>query len=233
MIGNKHLLALIPARGGSKRLPKKNSLSFSGKPLIAWSIEAGLKSKYVDEVIVSTDDIEIAEISKKYGATVPFMRPIELASDTSSTIDVVRHAIEYCNHNVGKFDYIVVLQPTSPLRTEKDIDASVEMLSNNQANGIIGVTEIEHPVEWINVLPDDLSMDNFFLNNNDNKRSQDFPVRYRVNGAIYLGKIKEILESNSFLDAGKVYAHIMDKASSVDIDCKLDFDYAEFIKNAG
>ena len=120
---NKTFLAIIPARGGSKRLPRKNVLDLCGKPLIAYSIEAGLKSKYISKVIVTSDDEEILSISKKYGSGI-IVRPEELSSDAATTFDAVKHTID----NVEKFDYVVLVQPTSPLRSEKHLDEAIELL---------------------------------------------------------------------------------------------------------
>ena len=128
MIGNKKLLAVIPARGGSKRLPRKNILDLSGKPMISWTIDAALGSKYIDRIVVSTDDQEIAKISKDCGADIPFIRPLELATDYATSIDVVLNLIESLERNNEYYDYIMLLQPTSPLRSTKNINESVELL---------------------------------------------------------------------------------------------------------
>ena len=231
MINNKRLLALIPARSGSKRLPHKNSLNLGGKPLIAWSIDAGLQSKYVDRVVVSTDSNAIAAMAKQYGADIPFIRPEVLASDTATTIDVVRHAISMLEKENDFYDYILLLQPTSPLRNTKHIDEAVELLISKPAHGIIGVTEVEHPVEWINTLPMDNSMEDFLKTEYRDIRSQDFPVRYRINGAIYLSKIENVLSEGSLFLSKKCYAYIMPRSVSLDIDSNLDFKVAESILN--
>ena len=227
MIDNKRLLALIPARSGSKRLPHKNSLMFGGKPLIAWSIDAGIHSKYVDRVVVSTDCNVIASIARQYGADTPFMRPEILSTDTASTFDVVHHAIEMLEEEEDFYDYILLLQPTSPLRNNKHIDEAVELLISKSAYGIIGVTEMEHPVEWINTLPSDASMEDFIPTEHREIRSQDFPMRYRLNGAIYLSRIKNVLSEGSLFLNKKCYAYIMPRLVSLDIDSDLDFKLAE------
>ncbi|MBC8555357.1 MAG: acylneuraminate cytidylyltransferase family protein, partial [Candidatus Brocadiales bacterium] len=144
MINNKRILAIIPARGGSKRLPRKNILDLAGKPPIAWSIEAALGSKYIDRVIVSTDDEEIAGISRKYGADVPFMRPNKLATDESSSVDVVLHVINTLKEKGRESEYIMLLQPTSPLRTMENIDEAVELLQSSSSDAVISVCEAEH-----------------------------------------------------------------------------------------
>ena len=227
MIGSGRLLALIAARGGSKRLPRKNVLKLAGKSLIAWSIEAGLRSKYVDRVIVSTDDEEIAEISKYYGADVPFMRPMELSRDTTSSMDVILHSIRTLEKNGDRYEYLLLLQPTSPLRTEHHIDEAVKFLAEKAADGVIGVAEMEHPIEWANKLPENLSMDGFISEENQGKPYQDFPQRYRINGAIYLYKVSAIMMGDGvFLKEG-AYAYKMDQMDSIDIDTQDDFLIAE------
>ena len=133
MYKNRKFLAIIPARGGSKGLPNKNIKNLCGKPLIAWSIEAGLKSKYIDEVMVSTDYKNIAYIAKKYGANVPFLRPSDLASDTATTFDTVIHTINFYRKIFKKkYDYIVLLEPTSPLRNDCDIDNMIKKVIKNE-----------------------------------------------------------------------------------------------------
>jgi CMP-N-acetylneuraminic acid synthetase len=155
MIINKNLLAIIPARGGSKRLPRKNILDLVEKPLISWTIEAALGSKYIDRTIVSTDSQEIADISKKYGADVPFMRSIDLANDESTSIDVVLNLLKKLEEVGELYDYIILLQPTSPLRTTQHIDESVELLQLTNSDAVISVCEAEHSPLWCNVIPDD------------------------------------------------------------------------------
>ena len=227
MIGRGRLLALITARGGSKRLPRKNVLKLAGKPLIAWSIEAGLRSKYVDRVIVSTDDEEIAEMSRYYGADVPFIRPMELSNDMASSTDVIRHSIRTLKKKEDHYEYLLLLQPTSPLRTERHIDEAVKLLIKKDADGVIGVTETEHPIEWMNKLPENLSMDGFVSEENQGRPYQDFPQRYRINGAIYLYKVSDIMvEDGTFFKEGS-YAYKMDQMDSIDIDTQEDFLIAE------
>ena len=132
MYKNKTILGIIPARGGSKGLPGKNILDIAGKPLIVWTIERAINSKYLDRVIVSTDDSEIAEISKKYGAEVPFTRPEELAEDTTPMMDVIFHALDFFKSKNMAFDYIALFEPTSPLRKINDIDNAIKQLIDNE-----------------------------------------------------------------------------------------------------
>ena len=193
MYKNKTFLAIIPARGGSKRLPRKNVLDLNGKPLIAYSIEAGLKSKYIDKVIVTSDDDEILTISERYGADT-IKRPDELASDTATTFDAIKHAMENCE----RYDYIILLQPTSPLRNEKHIDEAIELLESKNADAVVSVCEMDHSPLWSNTLNDSLSMSDFLKDEVVNKRSQDLEKYYRLNGAIYICNIKKFLKEESF-----------------------------------
>ncbi|MCG3686701.1 acylneuraminate cytidylyltransferase family protein [Aliarcobacter butzleri] len=223
---NKYL-AIIPARGGSKRVPRKNVLDLCGKPLIAYSIEAGLKSKYIDKVVVSSDDEEILQISKKFEAET-IKRPNELASDTATTFDAIKHTIE----NLEKYEYIVLLQPTSPLRNSKHIDKAIEFLEEKKANAVISVCEMDHSPLWSNTLDDTLSMNNFLKDEVLNKRSQDLEKYYRLNGAIYICKTELLLKEKSFFLKENIFAYIMDRKSSVDIDENIDFQIARIlIKN--
>jgi CMP-N-acetylneuraminic acid synthetase len=226
MIGNKRLLAIIPARGGSKRLPRKNILNLSGKPLIAWTIEAALGSKYVDHVVVSTEDNQIAAVSKKYGADVPYMRPDNLATDESASIDAVLHTIEYLEE-IGEFyNYIILLQPTSPLRTTQNINESIELLQDRKCDAVISVCEAEHSPLWCNTIPSDDDLSNFLDSSVLNKRSQDLKQYYRLNGAIYLCNTNRLKDEKTFFLKSNCIAYNMKQEKSVDIDSKSDFIYA-------
>ncbi len=223
---DKTFLAIIPARGGSKRLPKKNLLNLCGRPLIAWSIEAGIESRYIDRIIVSSDSNKILEIARRYDGVLALKRPEELATDTAKTIDAIKHAIE---HTSQQFDFTILLQPTSPLRTGRHIDAAIEFLDEKKADSVISVCEMEHPPQWSNTLPQDLSMKNFLKEEIKHKRSQDLPKYYRLNGAIYICRTQRLLEENSFFIRDNIFAFIMDKESSIDIDDEFDFKLAECI----
>ena len=229
MIDNKRILAIIPARGGSKRLPRKNILNLAGKPLIAWSIESALASKYIDRVIVSSDDDEIAAISEKYGADVPFMRPADLATDESTSIDVVLYTIEALRGIDEQYDYVILLQPTSPLRQAKHIDDSISQMINKGSDAIISVCESEHHPLWNNTLDSDMSMDNFLEVSIRNKRSQDLEKQYRINGSIYISSIEKLKKENSFFLRKNCSAYIMNQDVSIDIDKKIDLDLASLI----
>jgi len=223
MICNKKLLAIIPARGGSKRLPRKNILNLAGKPLIAWTIESALNSKYIDRVIVSTDDNEIATISKKYGADIPFMRPNDIATDESTSIDVVLHSVNYFEKVGNHYDYIILLQPTSPLRTVQNIDNSIELLQAKRVDAVISVCEAEHSPLWCNKIPKDGDMSNFIDESIINKRNQDIDKYYRLNGSIYLCSTERLQKEKTFFLKDNCVAYKMKPEQSVDIDSKSDF----------
>lgn len=224
MHSNKTFLAVIPARGGSKRLPRKNVLDLAGKPLIAWTIEAALGSTYIDAAVVSSDDAEILSIAHRYGAKT-LQRPDELATDTATSFDALKHAIEHSN----PCDYVVLLQPTSPLRAAKHIDEAIELLISKNADAIVSVCETDHSPLWSNTLPQSGSMENFLRDEVKNKRSQELEKYYRLNGAIYICKTDILLEQKTFFLEKNVFAYIMDRKSSVDIDESEDLLLAEIL----
>jgi N-acylneuraminate cytidylyltransferase/CMP-N,N'-diacetyllegionaminic acid synthase len=225
MINNKKVLAIIPARGGSKGLPGKNIKSLYGKPLIAWTIEEAKKSNYIDKILVSSDDKEIIEIAKKYRAEVPFVRPKELASNTAKGIDVIKHAINYFKE---EFKIIILLQPTSPLRTVKDIEKAFNEFEREKVKAVVSVCELEHPLQWTGTLPANLNMKNFIRNSIKNTNRQELEIYYRLNGAIYISEINYLKENNGFLGS-ETYAFLMNRENSVDIDDIIDFKLAEIL----
>ncbi len=228
MYKDKTFLAIIPARGGSKRLPRKNILDLAGKPLIAWSIEAGLNSQYLDKVIVSSDDDEILNVAKKYGSDI-IKRPDLLASDTATSFDTIEHTIK----NLKSYDYTILFQPTSPLRTSRHLDEAIELMMSKNTDAVISVTEMDHSPLWSNTLPDDGSMSGFLKDEVLGKRSQDLPTYHRLNGAIYICKTERLLAEGSFFIKDSIYAYIMDRESSVDIDEAIDFKFAELLISGG
>ena len=220
-------LAIIPARGGSKRLPNKNILDLNGKPLIAWSIEAAKKSKRIDDIVVTSDSEKILDIAKKYNVKA-IKRPDYLANDTATTFDAIKHTIENIEEN---YKYIVLLQPTSPLRNAKHIDEAIELLEQKRADAVVSVCEMDHSPLWSNTLPENLDMSGFLRNEIKNKRSQDLPIYYRLNGAIYICKTDRLLQEKSFFINDNIFAYVMDRKSSVDIDDEIDFKIAEVLLN--
>lgn len=229
MLKKKRVLALIPARGGSKRLPRKNILPLNGVPLIAWTIKAAQNSNYIDETIVSTDDDELAEVAKNMGASVPFKRPDHLASDNATSHSVIEHCLEYCKSEGENFDILVLLQPTSPLRSAVHIDAAIEVYLDKHARSVISVCECDHSPLWSNILPDTCSMDNFLNKELLGIRSQDLPKYFRINGAIYICDIPKYISSGGNFYESESFAYIMDAQSSIDIDTDIDFKLADLI----
>ena len=217
-------LAIIPARGGSKRLPRKNILDLNGKPLIAYSIEASQKSKYITKTIVTSDDDEILNVASKYGCDT-IKRPSELSSDTSTSFDAIEHTII---NQKESYDYIVLLQPTSPLRTSKHVDEAIELLFEKKGNAVISICEVEHPVQWNMKLGNDLDMSNFVKKINIS-RSQDQDKHYRLNGAIYISNSNMLLNEKTFFLEKNIFSFIMDRKDSIDIDEKLDFIFAQVL----
>ena len=225
MINGKSVLAIIPARGGSKGMPKKNIMPLLNKPLIVWTIEQALKSKYIDRVIVSTDNPAIAKISRKHGADVPFMRPDNLATDKAKSIGAVFHALLSLPE---KYDYVVLLQPTSPLRTADDIDACVKLCAGKRINSCVSVTESEKNPYWMYSLNKNGRTRRLIQTEKQIDRRQDLPKVYALNGAIYVAQVDWLLNNKAFV-TDETYAYIMPAERSVDIDNDLDFKFAEFL----
>lgn len=219
------MLAIIPARSGSKGLKDKNIKNLCGKPLIGWTIEAAIQSKCFDEVMVSTDSEYYAEIAKLYGAKVPFLRSREMSSDEASTWDAVREVIKMYRVLGKEFDSICLLQPTSPLREVDDIVAGVKLFQEKKAKSVIGVCRLEHAIDICNTLNENLSMNGFFDSNKSGRR-QDMDAYFRINGALYIQAVSELM-SHKNLYGDKSYAYIMNKVSSIDIDDEIDFIQAE------
>lgn len=224
MISQNSYLAIVPARGGSKRLPHKNKLPLMGKPAFAWSVEAAIASSYINHVVVSSDDEEILDLARGYGVET-VTRPHELASDTATTSSVVEHVLKQCE----QYSHIVLLQPTSPLRTTEHIDGAIELLVDKSADAVISVCEADHNPLWANTLDDSFSMANFLSSSIKNKRSQDLDRFYRINGAIYICEKNRFRNANSLFIDSNIYAYVMNRECSVDIDTAIDFQLAELI----
>ncbi|HDI5886803.1 TPA: acylneuraminate cytidylyltransferase family protein, partial [Escherichia coli] len=208
------ILAIIPARANSKRLPNKNILKLAGKPLIKWTIDSALQCNDISKVMVSTDSPKIAELATQFGADVPYLRCAELSGDTASSYDVVIDAISYYRKTGKEFKDILLLQPTSPLRDVKDINNAISLYRKRDANAVVSVVECEHSPLWCNTLPDSLRMDNFINDEIKKTRSQDLPKYYQINGAIYLIKTESLLREKTFIPK-KTFALIMSKKNSV------------------
>ena len=216
-------LGLIPARGGSKGITRKNVREIAGKPLIAWTINAALSSRFIDSVVVSTDDSEIAEASLRYGAKVPFRRPAELSTDSTAGIEPVLHALGL----FPEFDVVVLLQPTSPLRRTEDIDNCIEILIKNDAEAVVSVTETKNHPAWSFNLDSTGCLEPFAQVGQVTRRQDLRPV-YSLNGAVYVSRVSFLKNQGSFMGK-KTLPYIMPAERSVDIDDMLDFRTAEML----
>ena len=223
MIGSRKVIAVVPARGGSKRLPGKNTRSLGGVPLIIHSIEAAQHCAAIDKIIVSTDSKEIANVTINSGVEVD-MRSHELSSDTATTIDVIKDLLK----RLDEFDIVVTLQPTSPLRTSEDIQNCLDMFETREADAVISVCKAEHPPQWTNTIGKNGEMDKFISKQIKNKRSQDLGDYYCLNGAVYCHCVAKLMKSDIFLFQRNSFAYVMPSNRSVDIDTREDFELAEF-----
>ena len=220
------MLAIIPARGGSKGLPQKNIRILNGKPLIAYTIEQALLSKEIDRVIVSTDNEEIACVAKKYGAEIPFFRPDELSTDNSKAIDAYIYTINrIAKEESIEINEFVVLLPTSPLRLSDDIDNAVNLFKSKDADSVISYTKENHPISWHKKLDANNKFIPIFEDTFDNR--QNNTPTYYPNGSIYVFNYSLLCKGKYYSENS--YAYIMPRERSIDIDYIEDFEYAEFI----
>lgn len=222
MIDNKTVLAIIPARGGSKGILRKNICDVAGKPLIAWTIEEARKSHYIDRLILSSEDAEIIRVAKEWGCEVPFIRPADLAQDDTPGIDPVLHAI---NVLPEQYDYVVLLQPTSPLRTVADIDGCIRKCIDAGASACVSVTEPDKNPYWMYNLSNEDHLLPLLPQPDIISRRQDLPKVYALNGAVYVAIISWLTTTKSFLSSDTV-AYLMDKENSCDIDTEFDLKIA-------
>jgi CMP-N-acetylneuraminic acid synthetase len=228
MYKNNHIVCVIPARGGSKGVPGKNIKLLAGKPLIAYTIEQALQSQFIDRIIVSTDDKEIADISKRYGAEVPFMRPPELAGDHVATVDVLLHAISWIEENEKySFDIVVLLHATTPLRTVNDIDSCIEMLIGEKADNVFSVTDA-HRNPYFNMVEIGSNGIVTLVKKGDFTTRQSAPKVYDMNASIYVWW-KDVLKNGKKIFLEKSHIYVMPKERSIDIDDDIDFRIAELL----
>lgn len=225
-------IAIIPARSGSKGLRDKNIKELNGKPLIAYSIEAAIKSGKFDKVFVSTDSQKYADIAQKYGADASFLRSKKNSGDTAGSWDVVREVIDILRTRGEEYDEVMLLQATSPLRSTEDIINAINLLHERNARSVVSLTECDHSPIWCNTLPKDGNMDNFDRAEYKDLPRQLLPTYYRYNGAIYLVTNDELYNADHMLEHG-CYAYIMPQNRSIDIDTALDFLIAETIMKVG
>ena len=224
-------LAIVSARSGSKGVKDKNIRLLAGKPLMAYSIEAAIRSGKFDEVMVSTDSEKYAAIAREYGANVPFLRSELTSSDTATSWAMVDEVLEMYEERGQKFDTFCLLQPTSPLRKAEDIVKAYEILEEKADFAVVSVCEGEHPTALYGHLPENGEFDNF-LPRTKPVRRQDRQKEYRLNGAIYIAYIERYKEDHFLFQKGS-YAYIMDQSRSSDIDTELDYQMAEFLMQRG
>nr|BFD31180.1 acylneuraminate cytidylyltransferase family protein [Pigmentibacter ruber] len=222
-LSNKKILGIITARGGSKGLIRKNILPFGNKPLLAWTIETAKNSKYIDRVILSTDCPEIKDVALQYSCEVPFIRPADLATDTATSADVISHVL----NNIEGFDYFVLLQPTSPLRSSNDIDSCIEKCINENAPSCISVCKSDIYPQLMYSIEDKHVLKPLLIGENQTRR-QDMKNYYTLNGSVYVVDISFFKKHGIFITNHSICFE-MPKERSIDIDDEFDFAIAELM----
>ncbi len=223
------VLALITARGGSKGLPRKNVLPLAGRPLIAWSIKAAQEAVCTPRVVVSTDDEEIAQAARQWGAEVPFMRPAALAQDDSPHLEVILHALAWLEQNQDyRPEWVLLLQPTSPLRSGRDIDEAFALARAQGAASVVSVQQAPSPPHLLQTIDGQGRLKPFLPPGPGYQRRQDFPAVYALNGAIYLTRRGMIMEKRVLLDQ-ETLALVMPAERSLDVDTPWDFHLARLV----
>ena len=225
MIDGRKVLGLIVGRGGSKGLPRKNVLDLGGRPLVAWSVLAGKGARFIDRLVLSTDDDEIVDAARSAGCDVPFRRPDALAGDTAGMREVVVHALDNLDE---AYDLLVLLQATSPLRSSADIDDTIELCVRTNAHSCLTVTAAPKAPEWMYHLAEDGSLEPVLKEAAEATRRQDLRPAYVPNGAVYVVDVEWFRQSGKFLVAG-THALVMPPERSVDIDSRLDLLLARAI----
>ncbi|OGV46211.1 MAG: hypothetical protein A2017_12430 [Lentisphaerae bacterium GWF2_44_16] len=224
-----NIMGLITARGGSKGIPGKNIYIVAGKPLIAWTIEEAHKSRLMNKTIVSTDDSRILEVCREYGAEVPFMRPAELAGDKSSHLQVVEHAVRWVEEHQGyKVDYVMLLQPTTPLRIAEDIDKAIKIAMEKKAEAVLSVSPFNfHPYYARTVSKEGIIKD-FIKDREDFLFRQELPAAYVEDGSIYLIRRDVLFEQHSLMPS-RIHAYMMPEERVLDIDTPWNMHLAGLI----
>jgi CMP-N,N'-diacetyllegionaminic acid synthase len=222
-------LAVITARGGSKGIPNKNLAPVAGKPLIYWTITAARNARRLDRTIVTTDSEEIARVATELGVSAPFIRPAELATDEATSVAAIAHALQWLDRNEDyRPDFVMCLQPTSPLRTADDIDAAIGLALSRDAESVVGVSPAPQHPYWTYRLDDEGCVTDFFQLDKAYNRRQDLPAASASNGAIYLTATSTVLEKGS-LCGEKTYAYVMPSERSLDVDSPWDLHLADLI----
>jgi len=220
------MLAIIPARSGSKGVVGKNIKDLGGKPLIAHTILAAIESRYVDKIIVSTDSQEIADVAVKYGAEVPFLRPLEISGDRAPILANYKYVIDRLSNDFGlSYEAFVALQPTSPFRNAADIDSAIKLFIENDPSSVISFTESNHPIEWTRIIDKHRKIKDIGIDVIQNR--QEYNKTYHFNGAVYVYKTSLVSKMQMYDESS--IAYIMSQERSLDIDTERDFLYAKFL----
>lgn len=227
MYKDKRILAIIPARSGSKGMKDKNITPLCGKPMIAYTMEAALESGIFEDVVVSTDSPLYAEIAKGFGASVPGLRPEELSHDRATSADVVLYTLDLLEKQGKNFDYFVLLQPTSPLRTHTHIVDGIKLLMEQQADSVVSLCPCAHPPEWT-CKEEHLSNLSYFATELKNQPRQTLKSSYQLNGSLFIAKVSVFREEKNFF-CGNSVAYLMKTKDSVDVDDKDGFLFAEYL----
>lgn len=218
------LLALIPARGGSKGIPRKNIKSLAGKPLLGWTIDVARQAASVGRIVVSTEDDEIAAVARELGAEVPFMRPAAFSADDTPGIEPVIHALE----QLPEVDWVLLLQPTSPLRAVEDIEGIIQLCLERDALSAVSVTAVDKHPYWMYQRDEQDRLEPMIPDQPTITRRQDLPPAYALNGALYLARRDWLLEQRRFVGPATL-GYIMPQDRSVDLDTPRDWDWVEFL----
>ena len=233
MFRGQRVLGIIPARGGSKRLPRKNIRVLNKKPMIAWTIDVANRTQILDRVVISTEDQEIASVAELWGGEGTVVsRPRSLSADNSSTAEVIVELLTSLGLGGETFGYVTLLQPTSPLRTVKHLNEAFDTITQRNAVGAISVCKTEHPVEWMGKLDSSKLLDSFFQSTQLDKQSQKFGPSYQINGAIYIVPVDQFLKQRTLFLSNGMVAYLMDRKDSVDIDNEYDLYLAESLISA-
>ncbi len=218
MIDGKTVLGIIPARGGSKGLPRKNLLEVGDKPMLAWGIEAAAKSRYIDRTVISTDSDEIAAVARRFGGDVPFLRPAALAQDDSPIDLAILHALDTLG---GNFDYFVMMEPTVPLKTTEDIDGCIALCLARRAPACVAISEPPQPPYWMVTTDSEARIGLLLGREMLARRRQELPKAYTITGAAYVARTEWYRRTRTFMDPATV-GYVTPPERSVDIDTQLD-----------
>jgi len=226
MLDGKKILAVIPARGGSKGIPRKNIRMLGKKPLLAWTIDEARRSKYIDRLVLSSEDEEIMQVARQYGCEVPFVRPVELATDDTPGIDPILHALEVLEE---QYDYLVVLQPTSPFRTAEDIDGAIERCITGGAETCVSVVETSKHPAWMFSITQEGVLAALPCSDALAATRQELGRVYALNGAVYVASTGSLRRSGKLFVADESLAYPMPPDHSMDVDTEFDFMLCELL----